>query len=217
LVQTVAMPLQVVKFYKSATKLPLPKQLNAYIYTTKKAAMKRNLPYLFVSFAILLFACKEPYVDSSKIWSGYVPIYATEAELADIRYINTPLPTENAGKIYICGNYIFQNEVEKGFHIIDNQNTSNPVKIGFLKVPKSTEIAIKANYLYTNNYTNLVIINISNPTNPVLANKIANSFPATMQDKPTNTGASFLCPDNTKGIIIRWEFTNDIESTKRCK
>ncbi len=159
---------------------------------------------------LVLYSCnRNNGTNSITRYSAWVPIYAKLTEIGIVSY-TTPIATQTAGKIYLYNNYIFQNEQYKGFHIIDNTNPANPVKIGFLSVPFSTEISIKNNYLYTNSVSDLVVINIANITTPVISKRIANAFPLINQEYPPVTGTYFECVDANKGIVVRWELKQNV-------
>ena len=139
--------------------------------------------------------------------TAWVPVYGQPSDINQIG-ITAATTTTTAGKIYAYGNYIFQNDQYKGFHIINNTNPANAQKVAFLSVPFSTEIAIKANYLYTNNVSDMLVFDISNPLSPVLVNRVKNAFPVIDQNYPPVSDTYFECPDTKKGIVIRWEQKN---------
>ncbi len=164
---------------------------------------------LFLAFfsVLLLQACDPLRSDVTGGTETYVPIYSTPSEIDQIA-VEQQKPTLEAGKIYAYGNYIFQNDLNTGIHIIDNTDKKNPVKIAFLKLPLSTEIAVKGSYLYSNNYLDLVVFDISDPVNPKLIKRVNNVFPSVNQDYPPLTNVYFQCPDKSKGIVVRWELQN---------
>jgi len=135
---------------------------------------------------------------------AYVPIYASAVNIKQIS-VEQSRPIQQAGKIYAYGNYIFQNDVNTGIHIIDNTNRNNPQKVAFISLPLSTEIAVKGNFLYANNYTDIVVFDITNPANPKLVKRLSNVFPEANQQYPPVSNAAFECPDPSKGIIVNWE------------
>ncbi len=133
----------------------------------------------------------------------YSPVY-TSPESANMVSVEPAKPTTVAGKIYAYNNYLFQNDVGTGIHIIDNTNRQLPKKIAFLQVPFSTEVAVKGNFLYSNSFSDLVVFDISNPAKPVLANRIAKIFPAINQQYPPYNNVYFECPDRAKGVVTAW-------------
>jgi len=81
------------------------------------------------------------------------------------------------GKIYMAGNYLLINEKSKGIHVINNTDARNPVSIAFLNIPGNTDMAVKNNILYADNYMDLVVLDLSDPTNISLIKRVENTFP----------------------------------------
>jgi hypothetical protein len=133
---------------------------------------------------------------------AYVPVYASTTALENIE-VTTVRSTTKAGKIYAYGNYIFQNELYEGIHIID-RSQAQPKKIAFLKVPFSTEVAVKGNYLYTNSVSDVVVFDITNPLQPTVVKRMKNAFPAVNQEYPPFSNVFFECVDPAKGIVVDW-------------
>ena len=92
----------------------------------------------------------------------YTPVYALKSTV--LANINGDPGTaiSQTGQIYIKGSYIYLNEVNKGIHIIDNSNPSNPVQTAFLNIPGNLNIGIRNNILYADMYGDLLSIDISN-------------------------------------------------------
>ncbi len=159
---------------------------------------------LLAFFSIALTACERQHSVDTGTRSAYAPVYAKLADLSAIATL-PPQATIKAGKIYAYGNYIFQNDLNTGIHIIDNAVPANPKKIAFLKIPFSTEIAIKGNYLYTNSVSDLLVFNLASPQQPQLVNRVSNAFPIINQNYPSQTNVYFECADAEKGIVVDWE------------
>lgn len=173
----------------------------------------------FIPILILLQIALQSCNDSNKLTLaknvlGYAPIYESEVDATKIEK-TTIQKTENAGKIYVYGNYTFQIENGKGIHIIESADPSNAKKIAFLAVPGCSEISIKSNQLFTNNYRDLVSINISNINSISVSNRIKNIFPEVSQLAPPYGNTFFECPDPQNGKIIGWK-EKQLEEAK-CK
>lgn len=156
-----------------------------------------------IGLLMCLYSCyPEPRVkdDDSQ---AYVPVYMSAVEKNNIASFS-PRATEKSGKIYAFGNYIFQNDVNKGIHIIDNSDRAHPQKIAFLNIPYNTEFAVRGNYIYANNVNDLVVIDISNIHYPSVVKRMENAFPYINQQYPPLSGY-FVCPDPAKGVIVDWE------------
>src|SRR5215210_6466841 len=102
----------------------------------------------FRSIAIALFVCSALLQgclkdSATRTYSLYIPVYKTVAEVrADIKS-DASVPVEKPGKIFVSGNYIFLNEINKGVHIIDNSNPGSPVNKYFIAIPGNLDLAVK--------------------------------------------------------------------------
>ena len=133
--------------------------------------------FAILACCIVLPSCfpTAPVSPPQKVW-GYKPVYTADTSYRIIAYIPNAQPVVNAGKIYVKGNFIYQCETGAGIHIIDNTNHSNAKRIAFLSVKGSEEISIKGNLLYTNNYYDLVTIDISSPKKAQVVARNKNAF-----------------------------------------
>jgi hypothetical protein len=152
----------------------------------------------------------DPIFDYSKKVMGWKPVYGADSTYKKLRYFNTARAMTQAGKIYIFGNAIFQNDLGKGIHIIDNSTPANAHRVAFIELGGNTDIAIKGNFLYANNYTDMVVIDITNINAPVEVKRFKNTFitndalrPYVWQ-APKDTGY-YECPRYyNDSIIINW-------------
>lgn len=171
--------------------------------------MKKNNYYskkiIGILFIILLLnACTDPDQQKSLIINGYKPIYISKSQAQQI-YSDAPQNIVQLGKIYTKFPYIYINESGMGVHVFDNTNPANPIRVAFIHIPGNHDIAIKDNYLYADNITDLVTINISNIQNIEVVNRVPNMYPLTQVAYPLNFGGYFECVDTTKGMIIGWQ------------
>lgn len=163
--------------------------------------MKIPLPLLAIVF---LSSCvSDPVLVSDYSSMAFVPVYADTSNLHPIA-MEASRPTSNAGKIYTYGKYIFQNEQNEGIHIIDNSDPAHPQKKAFLSIPYNTDMAIRSGYLYANSVNDMVVIDLSNPLQPQVKNRIEAAFPLIEQNYPPEQGM-FVCPDPSKGIVAGWK------------
>ncbi len=151
---------------------------------------------------VLFTACVKDDCSRVRTYSFYKPIYKTKEEVrANIRS-NAPREVKNTGKLYVRGNYIFLNELDKGVHIIDNSNPAQPRNVAFIDIPGNLELAVKDNVLYADLYTDLVAIDITDPSNVSLEKVVENVFPYRYY------GYGFA-PDNSM-IIQEWQLVDTV-------
>jgi hypothetical protein len=158
---------------------------------------------------LVVTSCFETFTDISfpegEI-NGYKPIYANSEDLS-IAFEATR-PVDNAGKIYLYGNLILLNERFKGLHLIDNQDPTNPQNLGFLRISGATDMAVRNQVLYVNQYEDLLAVDVSDINNirliareeKVLAIDGGNQVPPV-------SGFYFECVDLSKGTVVGWEKT----------
>jgi hypothetical protein len=135
-----------------------------------------SLSLLFVSVTTILFqSCVKDNCTSHYYY--WEPVYKTKAEAKANIKSNAAREIERPGKIYIRGNYIFLNEIDKGIHIIDNSNPSSPRNIAFIDIPGNIDLAVKGNVLYADFFTDMVAIDITNPQQVAVTKFTDNLFP----------------------------------------
>ena len=86
-------------------------------------------------------------------------------KMADIRAsvgVKLAQSTDSDGKIYVTENQLFYIAQESGVHIFNNENPQSPVNIAFLAIEGVHDIAVKGNYLFADNFVDLLVFDISN-------------------------------------------------------
>ncbi|MBX9784825.1 MAG: hypothetical protein K2X48_16165 [Chitinophagaceae bacterium] len=132
----------------------------------------------FAALLLLTFLFQSCLKDKcTQTFKVYRPVLKTKQEVRNNIKTKAPQPLQQPGKLTLFGNYIYLNEPEKGIHIIDNANPSQPRNTGFIEIPGNVDIAIRGNILYADLYDELVSIDISNPLNVQLKNTVLRAFP----------------------------------------
>ncbi|MGC4104497.1 LVIVD repeat-containing protein [Ferruginibacter sp.] len=140
--------------------------------TTKTIAV-----FFIAAFFLLQQGCVKDTCQKTYTYTYYQPVYKTTEEVRANIKSNPAKAIVSPGKIYIKDGYIFLNELNKGIHVIDNTDPSNPKNTAFIDLPGNVDIAIKGNILYADFYTDLVAMDISNPLNVVVKKFVSNVFP----------------------------------------
>ncbi|HET6994728.1 MAG TPA: hypothetical protein VFI06_07090 [Chitinophagaceae bacterium] len=168
----------------------------------------RAIIILLAALPIGFSACVKDQCKKTHTYTYYVPVYKTKAEVRANIKSNPAKALKNTGKFYISGNYIFLNEIDKGIHVIDNSNPAQPRNVAFIDIPGNVDLAVKGNMLYADLYTDLVAIDISNPSNIVVRKFIDFVFPERMY------GGGFVA-SNTGQVIMDWKRV-DTTITESC-
>ena len=179
------------------------------------AAMKRIL--LTSCIVLLMLSCypheSEPFVGNVKFnGTGYRPVYKNPEEITKVE-VQAAQPLKTPGKIYTFDRYLFINEVGKGIHIIDNTDPKKPENLSFVSILGNYDIAVKDNWLYADNFSNLLVIDIADPKSPKVTKSIPNVIP--VHNYPPLTGIYFECADEKKGVVVDWEKV-DMDKQPKC-
>lgn len=141
--------------------------------------LSRSLQTLFLlSLAsFLLTGCIKDSAKQTFKFTYYTPVYQSKAEVHANVKSNAPRAVVRPGKIYVRGNYIFLNEVDRGVHVIDNSNPAQPRNMAFIDIPGNLDVAVNGNTLYADLYTDMVAVDITNPAQARLQKVVPRVFP----------------------------------------
>lgn len=167
--------------------------------------MKRIL--LLACITLVLSSCyprdTEPFVGNVRFEGfGYRPVYKNPEDIAKVE-ISSSQALKEPGKIYTFDKYLYINELGKGIHIVDNSDPKEPKNLSFISIIGNYDIAVKGNWLYADNLTNLLVIDITDPLSPKLTKTIPNAIP--VHNYPPLQGIYFECADTKKGVVVDWE------------
>lgn len=172
--------------------------------------MKSTLPFLSICLAAVLLSlsgCVQDRCAQQVTYLSYEPIYLTFEELRAAGKTEAARELNRPGKLYYKDGYIFINEVSKGIHVIDNRDVNNPTNIGFINLPGSHDLAAKGNILYSDSYTDLVAIDITDPSQTSIVGREVNVFPYGMWHDG-------FYADMEYGVAIDWverEVTEEVQ------
>lgn len=133
----------------------------------------KKMSYLILgSLALLMFSCTK---DTGTIELTYFKAEAIYGSLEESRATElnaVASEIENPGKIYIGEDFILIGEEDKGVHVIDNSNPSNPINTNFINIPGNKEFFVEGDKLYAESIYDFVKIDISNLQNATLDARI---------------------------------------------
>ena len=164
----------------------------------KKLALTLCLVLLSVYSLHVLFP--QPNASSDT----YRPVYMSQNEATTIG-IAPPRPLQATGKIYTKDSLVLLQEPGKGIHLIDNHDPRKPQPLAFLAIPGCNDLAMRGNILYSNNYKDLIALDLTNLSAIRVVKRVENAFPNLNYDYPPFTNVRFECPDPAKGKVVGWE------------
>ncbi|GGH19981.1 hypothetical protein GCM10007423_00060 [Dyadobacter endophyticus] len=177
--------------------------------------MKRTL--LVSCLVLLMVSCyyrdSEPFIGNVKFdGTGYRPVYKNPEDISKVEVLAAQ-SLRKPGKIYTFDRYLFINELGKGIHIIDNADPKKPENLSFVSIIGNYDIAVKDNWLYADNHSNLLVIDIADPKAPKVTKVIPDAIP--VHNYPPLLGVYFECADEKKGVIVDWEKV-EMEKQPKC-
>lgn len=181
----------------------------------KTIAMTKRIPSLLLALLatgymlVFLPGCIKDKITATHTYTYTImtPVLKSKADVLAAINGNPSETVQKAGKIYIKDKFIYLNEVDKGIHIIDNSNPSQPSQVAFLSIPGNLDIAVKGNILYADMYNDLLAIDISNPKHVSITNRIANFFMGRMYGYGSNIDDKYIAVDWIKKDTVV-EFTD---------
>jgi len=162
--------------------------------------MKQRYLTPIILAGIVFSSCGTSFPDKVE---GYSPIYQTDVTVTAIT-ASDPRPIVSGGKIYVKDSVLFQIETGEGVHVMNIKDPSKPLKIGFINLSGVSDISIKGNVLYGNNYNDLVAVDITDLKNVKLVSRQQNVFNLNADPVPPERGY-FKCVDPAKGAVVGWK------------
>ena len=161
--------------------------------------MKR-ITFLILSTSLLITSCSDKRLQT---YTANVPQYMTYEELRASFEVTSERELIKPGKIYFKDQYMFINEYQEGIHVVDLSDPTNPQITAFISIPGNVDMAIKDNVLFADSYIDLVMIDISDPDQPVELKRVEELFeyviPPYDYDYPLDE------IDQDKGVITGYE------------
>lgn len=161
--------------------------------------MKR-LIFLFSLIGIALTSCEDQHLQT---YLANVPVYLSWDELRSSFEVDAATSMEKPGKILFYGSHMFINEYQKGVHVADLSDPSNPRLVAFIEIPGNVDMAIRNDLLYAESYTDLLVIDISDPEQPELSTRIEDLFEYILPSYDYNYPVDEI--DQDKGVVTAFE------------
>ena len=118
------------------------------------------LSCLFVTMTAT--SCLRDKCTSTQTYTRFDPILQKAEAFRKGVVVESPRSLKKPGKIYVYGQYLFINERNEGIHVIDNSDPAAPKPVVFWNIIGNVDMAIRGNYLYADQYVDLLTIDISN-------------------------------------------------------
>jgi hypothetical protein len=120
---------------------------------------------------------------------------------------------EDAGKIFVGADVILVGEKNEGIHVINNSNAFSPVPVGFINLPYCEEFYVFNQMIYAVTHYDLVKIDISSLTNPVIVDRVENAFGLPIMNNQNQTLLGFSYNQTTESFELDSEEARILEES----
>jgi len=134
--------------------------------------MKRLL-FLLTILGLALGSCEDKRLQT---YLANVPQYLSYDDLRSSFEVSGEQALEKPGKIYFKDNFMYINEYQRGIHVVDLSDPENPTAKAFIKIPGNVDMSIRNDVLYAESYVDLVLIDVSDPAQPLFIQRIEDLF-----------------------------------------
>ena len=178
----------------------------------------KKLALVFFAGIIAFSGCEDRVIETIT-YTINEPVFMSGREFREsVKVTTKSVVISNYGKMCFYDGYIYISAIDRGIHIIDNNDPSNPRNIGFIELMGNADIAIRNGILYADAYNELVWFDISNPAEPKLEGHLENvfnkffPFPATENEYGVDYNLIYDGNGGSKGIIVGWTLAERTET-----
>jgi hypothetical protein len=150
------------------------------------------------------FEAQAIYGDIDEIRNQPVNLQVGNQIYSDITNIVDP------GKIYVGEDFILIGEEEKGIHVINNADFSNPHQTNFINIPGNREFFVSGTNLFAESYYDVVKYDLTNINNVVEISRAQNVFSEEIKNDNGETLLGFTFNKVTKKIEPGTNIHNEI-------
>ena len=170
-------------------------------------------PFVYL-LLLALVACEEKVTQTVTYTINEPVVMDAEVFRSSVKISSATHQLTGYGKISYYNGYFFMSDPQKGIHIINNQNPSNPYVVGYIELMGNADISVRNDILYADSYVDLVWFDVSTPSSPVLKGRLENAFPDVLPLVENRSGIDYkMCQEKKeqKKIIVGWK---EVERTE---
>jgi hypothetical protein len=173
--------------------------------------MRKILFPTIVSFIILsLSSCSKTTGTISMNYTKAIAVYGDLDSLRNIPLLESPREIDKPIGHFIGNNCILIGERAKGIHLYDNNNISNPSKVGFLNIPFCKEFYVEGNFLYAESGYDFLKIDLTNIRIPLIVKRVNNAFHKFLKNDKDQVILGFVYQNATDEFEYNSEEAKDI-------
>lgn len=164
---------------------------------------------------LLLAGCMKDSCKEVQKKKAYVPVYRSYEEFREDITTGSPRPIKEPGKIFVKNEHLLINERNKGIHVVDNSDPKDPKRVSFISIPGNIDLSMQGDVLYADSYMDLVVLDLSHPTNPQTITRLKEVFPYDPYQYTPYEGRYVKNVDSSKGVVVDWQLKT-VKAERPC-
>lgn len=185
--------------------------------------MKKLSSLFFLFFLLIMCSClndkEEEYTEETVTYEINEPVLRAVGEIRQAGAFTAPKKMTEMGKMCFYKDYLYVSAPGEGIHIIDNRQPSAPCVVGFVELPGTYELAIRADRLYADSYIDLVWFDLSDPARPEVKGRVENVFeqvlPPTGNERGYDYGRCYAVAERADSVVVGWKLVTRTETYRR--
>lgn len=185
--------------------------------------MKKLSSLFFLFFLLIMCSClndkEEEYTEETVTYEINEPVLRAVGEIRQAGAFTAPKKMTEMGKMCFYKDYLYVSAPGEGIHIIDNRQPSAPCAVGFVELPGTYELAIRADRLYADSYIDLVWFDLSDPARPEVKGRVENVFeqvlPPTGNERGYDYGRCYAVAERADSVVVGWKLVTRTETYRR--
>lgn len=162
--------------------------------------------YALLVSLLLLSGCYFKKDTASSALPVYRPLLMARAALEQSVAMLPARELRVPGKTCRQGQYLFISERYEGVHIINNQDPTNPQKVGFLRIPGTLDLSVRGSLLYADNAVDLITVDLSNLSAVRVIGRVRGALPELPLPEAATVEAGYRTEDRPfEAVVIGWQ------------
>ena len=130
--------------------------------------------FLLILLAIYVSSCTNDLGTSEVTYTKASAVYGNIEEVRATPMVSSSEAINNPGKIFITENSLFIGEEQKGIHVFDNSDPTDPKPMYFMNIPGNREFFVQDGNIYAESYYDMLKIDITNLNQPRISDRVEN-------------------------------------------
>jgi len=172
--------------------------------------MKKYLLLSLLFLSLFYTSCTDDTGTVEVTYQEATAIYGDMEAIRNEALLEPAREIINPGKIFIGEEIVLIGEEGEGVHVINNHDRNNPITEAFINIPGNREFYVSDQFLYAESFYDMLKIDISNPSLPIIVNRANNAIQDEFKDNSGRTLIGFSYEEKSITLSDQDEFYEEI-------